>query len=146
MSDTEIFLDRHERSQFRHRDELLAAILSGECVLTERPRPELSSLPCSYFLHIYQIRARHLEPYTTPHARSIWEDVLDLCEELEKTPDEPVQFWSFAMAPHVVFNVSEGAETLRVLGCIKAVDRRLIAPEAWEALWRGQEAGREQEE
>jgi hypothetical protein len=60
---------------------------------------------------------------------------LALCDELAKTPEEPVELWSFSMAPYYKFNVFEGANSQRILGCNFAADQRLMIEQEWEELW-----------
>jgi hypothetical protein len=92
-------------------------------------------LPCRHFLEIYRYRAVHLSRYQTAHARSLREDVLALCDELAKTPEEPVQVWRFSMAPYYNFAVFEGVNSQRILGCNSTADRRLMSEQEWEELW-----------
>jgi hypothetical protein len=58
-----------------------------------------------------------------------------LIVELEHSLDEPCGVWCFSLAPHHTFSVMEGLASNRVLGCIRAVDKRLIDDPAWEKLW-----------
>ena len=129
------FIERHKNSDFRHKDELFAGLSSGDCVIESSPD---TSLPCKHFLRIYRIRAEHLQQYATPHAESLLADVLALCEELGRTPDEMCRLWNFSMPPYSDLAVFEGAESDRVLGCIFAVDKRFISPDKWESLWNGE--------
>jgi hypothetical protein len=137
MTGLEIFLHRHEHSHFRHSKELMAEIRAGKCVLarTQNSRRSRSTVPCHRVLEIYCYRAVALSRYQTAHACSLREDVLALCDELAKMPEEPVELWSFSMAPYYRFNVFEGANSQRILGCIIAVDQSLMTEQELEELW-----------
>ncbi len=139
MSELKYFVRRHKASDFRHKVMLFDGLKSGACVLEHSPRDATSSLPCSHFLSIYRVRAEHLLRYGTPHAVSLREDMLELCGEFEKTPEEGCCVWSFSVPPYYSIVAFEGAETNRVLGCILAADKRLMLPEDWKRLWHGED-------
>ena len=128
------FITRHGHATFRHRDELLAAIQSGSCVLTHAP-DGTESLPCSHFLRIIGIRTEHLRQFVSPHAASLIADSEALIRELEQCPDELCGIWCFSLPPHHTFSVHEALSSHRILGCMRAVDRRLVDDQTWEHLW-----------
>jgi hypothetical protein len=132
--DSNDFISRHGRTTFRHSDELFAAIRSGACVLDHAP-DGTESLPCSHFLRIYRIRAEHIRQFTSPHAVSLIADSDTLASELERSSDEPCGVWCFFLPPHHTFSVYEALPSQRVLGCVRAVDRRLVDDLTWERLW-----------
>jgi len=139
MTDIETFLKRHEGTRFRHSEELIACIKSGQCTLESKPDPAIAPVPTSHALRVYRRRAEHLKQFDSLHAQNIRADVLALCEELEKLPDEMVHVWSFSMAPYFTYEVFESTRLHSILGCILAVDKKRIDEKAWEALWKGAE-------
>ena len=88
MNAQDQFIERHKDSDFPHKEELFAALYSGDCVLDQTTEGRHNPAPCSQLLDIYRFRAGRLRRFDTPHARRLGEDTLALCEELEKTPDE----------------------------------------------------------
>lgn len=137
MTELEIFLHRHEHSHFRHSKELMAEIRAGNCVLARTPnsRRSRSTVLCHRVLECYRYRGIALNRYQTAHACSLREDISALCDELAKTPEEPVEKWSFSTAPYYRFIVFEGASSQRILGCIMAVDQSLMTEQESEELW-----------
>jgi hypothetical protein len=129
------FLKLCANSIFRHRERLLAELDSGQTIFRTHTANEATSLTCSQYLAIYRRRGEHISELATAHAFSLREDVLALCKELEKPPDEPVRIWSFSKPPYYDYDVFEGAETRRILGCILGVDDRLIDNQTRETLW-----------
>ena len=136
MGEVETFLKRHERTRFRHSEELIACIKSGECALQMSPGLTAAPVPTDRLLQIYQRRAEHLKQFDSPHAQHSCEDVLALCEELKRVPDESVQFWSFSKPPHFEYSVFESSKSHEILGCILGVDKRQISERDWEVLWK----------
>src|SRR6267378_1620354 len=99
MVDVETFLKRHEGTRFRHSEELIECIKSGKCALQIKPDSAGATVPASHLLRTYRRRANHLEQFDSLHAKTIREDVLVLCENLEQTTEESVQLWLFLMPP-----------------------------------------------
>jgi hypothetical protein len=129
----ELFLSRHGHALFHHSQELLSGLRSGVCRLTSGP--DKTPSPCSHLLHIYRFRAEHLRRFSSAHARSILEDVEHLCTELAVRPNSTCVGWSFSAPPYFNYGVFEASDTHRLLGCIKAIDRRLVSEEEWSRLW-----------
>ena len=132
MNTLEAFIQRHQDSQFRHKNELWAGIKAGQII--GHPEPHEANLPCQHFLLIYRRRSEHLGKYGSDHARNLRADALAFCEELEKTPDELVRFWTFEQPPKD-FIVFEGINSGRVLGCLRTVSKLLVDEESWHKLW-----------
>lgn len=134
---TSDFITKYGEATFRHSDELFACLRSGACVLDTSSDGD-HSLPGSHFLRIYQIRTQMLrerEP-RSPHAAAIIADAEALADELARHSDEPCGVWCFSRPPHYTFSVYEALRSHRVLGCIRAVDRRLVDDQTWERLWQ----------
>src|ERR1051325_297211 len=104
-TNTEEFIARHSRSDFRHKDELLSLLTSGEATC----EMNLSLVSCRDLLRIYRRRADHLRTFATPHARQLRDDVLVLCDGLATTQDENCRLWNFSSPPNCDYTVFEGA-------------------------------------
>ena len=76
----------------------------------------------------------HLQDYATKHAISIREDVEALCEELKSSPEELCRIWMFKTSS-CDFIVFEEISTHRILGCVRAVDKREVDEATWNELW-----------
>jgi len=135
MIDVETFLKRHEEKRFRHSDELIACIKSGKCALEITPDSP-ASVATSHLLRTYRRRAEHLKQFGSLHAQDVRDDVVALCDELEKTSEECVLLWMFSMPLHFDYSVFEGGRLHEILGCILGVDKRRINEKDWEALWK----------
>jgi hypothetical protein len=62
-------------------------------------------------------------------------DAEALIPEFERHADEPCAVWCFSLRPHHTFSVYEALVSSRVLGCMRAIDRRLVDNQYWEDLW-----------
>jgi hypothetical protein len=127
------FIARHSQSDFRHKDELLSLLTSGDATFENNP----SLVSCRDLLSIYRRRADHLQKFATPHAHQLRDDVLALCEGLATTQDENCRLWNFSSPPNSDYTVFEGAETGRILGCVLAKNKLLTPPDEWDNLWAG---------
>jgi len=134
--ETSDFIARHGGTTFRHSNELFAAIRSGVCVL-QGFSDGGERLPGSHFLRIYKIRTDMLRDrrLNSPLAVTIIADSEALMHELEQCTEEPCGVWIFSLPPHDTFSIYEALRSRRVLGCIRAVDRRLVDNHTWEHLW-----------
>ena len=133
---TDDFVTIHGGSTFRHSEELFAAIHSGACLLTTSALGD-RSLPCSNLLSIYRTRTNMLRErnLNSLHANGLLSDLEALTSELERSQDEPCGVWCFSLQPHHMIDVFEALHTHRILGCIRAVDDRLIDEETRNHIW-----------
>ncbi|CAA9567017.1 MAG: hypothetical protein AVDCRST_MAG59-3122 [uncultured Thermomicrobiales bacterium] len=125
MTPLEEFLGKHGGTPFRHSRLLVPGLRSGRWVLEDHPRAGTASLPCRHFREVYQLRYRRLDepdPGLGPYLRAARADALALCEEAARTPGEPVEVWSFFMAPYLHLDVFVAGRSQRVLGCVRGVD------------------------
>ncbi len=129
----ERFIERCRRIDFRNRNELLEGIKSGEIILSSLKSN--SDLPCRHFLDIYEHREKHLRRFQTQHSERLRKDVLEMINEMSQTPDERVELWIFTRQPNIIFSVFENTNRRKILGCLKAVDKRLTSEDEWNELW-----------
>ncbi|HEX4950234.1 MAG TPA: hypothetical protein VFZ34_26440 [Blastocatellia bacterium] len=131
------FLKISKTSNYRHREQLMVELQTGQTVLQPHSDADKNWLPCRHYLEIYQRRARYAQQYmtATEHVVGLTNDCLALCEELVKTPDEPVEIWSFTKQPYFNYAVFVGANSHHILGCILGVDDRLIDDTTRKILW-----------
>ena len=135
MNNVSDLLKNFEHTYFRHREELLTELNSGQTTFYSHTLADVHQLPAKHYLAIYQQRAKHVQKFTTEHAVSLRNDLVALCQELKKTPEEFVQIWSFSKLPYFNYAVFVGASNHQIFGCILAVDDRLIDDETRIQLW-----------
>lgn len=133
-SELEQFIKHCEESAFRNRAELLDGIRSGQIGIESHRNA--SDYPSRHFLDIYQRRAEHLQQFQTDHSKRLRNDVLEFVEHMLEIPDQRIcGRWSFSKEPNITFSVFESTDTGRIIGCIKAVDKRLTSDLEWKQLW-----------
>lgn len=128
------FVTTFADADFRHREPLLSGIRGGAISLESVS--EDSSQEASAYSDIYEFRLEHLRrKQATQHVESMRSDVEALCEGLKADPSDPCDLWNFTEPPYFLYSVFVGRRSRRVLGCVKAVDDRLIDEQIRRELW-----------
>ena len=118
------------KSVFTYREKVLNELGNSEYTLNSRNK---SAVPAKDVLNIYNGRAQRLSKYTGTHAIRLRNEVVALCRELEKYPNDLIEVLSFSdgeTSDYVLFCNSH-----RILGCLLTVDRRKVTDKHWEELW-----------
>jgi hypothetical protein len=136
-ADVARFLSEFETAQFNHASKLVSGLKSGAINLHSAPRESRS--PVSHYLNIYEFRLKRLdqrsESQQTEHTKSLLFDTANLCNGLQSQPTDTCELWSFTETPYFTYGVFIGHESRMILGCIRAVDNRLVNPEIRTELW-----------
>ena len=128
------FVSEFNDTKFRHSDELISEIHSGAIRL--HSVSESSEQKASAYFDIYHFRSKRLlDRIQTDHVRSLSTDIKELCDELSRNLTEPCDLWIFEQNPYFSFSVFVGRDSRAIMGCIRAVDDRLIDDEVRRELW-----------
>jgi hypothetical protein len=126
------FFELCENLVFPHREELLRGIETGEYLLKNHSNLKV---PSSELLDIYGRRAKHLMKYKSNHAQRLRGEVLIFLDNLEKLSNEKVKFWSFSKDEASSYDIFEGVNSQKILGCFLTVSKEKVAESEWEKLW-----------
>jgi hypothetical protein len=129
------FIKLCENSSFPHKVELLRGIESGEYLFENFSN---SQVPAEELVGIYKIKVKSAARHDSNHSRRLVADTLNFIDELEKVPEDKVNFWHFSIDEPSGFTVFEGVNSQKILGCILTVDKRKVSESEWEELWNEQ--------
>jgi len=138
------FQNRFGEITLPHSRQLFDGIQLGICTLTSAPAIQDTNITCRNLLSIWQHRAKHLERFTSKHAKNIWRDAIHLCEALARDPDKECLIWGFSETPYYNYSVFTSATNNEVFSCILAVDKRIADPNTGASLW-GNDLGKADE-
>lgn len=127
------FIELCENSSFPHQVELLRGIENGEYIFERFSDSQVSAKELA---KIYKIKVKSAEGHTSIHAQRLVSDTLKFIDELEKVPNDEVNFWHFSIDVSSGFTIFQGVNCQKILGCILTVDKRKVSESAWEKLWR----------
>lgn len=119
-------------SSFPHKEELLKGIKSGDCSLKSSSN---SQVLAEELARNYKIKLESAKRHNSRHAQRLVSDTLKFIDELEKNPNDKVNFWHFSLGEPSGFTVFEGINSQKILGCILTVDKRKVSESEWEKLW-----------
>ncbi|MDQ3130167.1 MAG: hypothetical protein M3Q99_05330 [Acidobacteriota bacterium] len=126
------FIELCENSSFPHDEELLRGINMGEYLLEGFSN---SQVPAKELAGTYKIKAIIAGRNNANHARRLVSDTLSFVDELEKVPNDKVNFWRFSINELSQYTAFEGVDSRKILGCIMTVDKRKVSESEWEKLW-----------
>ena len=126
------FIELCENSSFPHQVELLRGIDSGEYLFKSFSN---SQVPAEELSRIYKIKVKSAERHNGKHAQRLVSDTLKFIDELEKVPNDRINFWHFSIDEPSGYTVFQGVNSQKILGCILTVDKRKVSEEEWEKLW-----------
>ena len=126
------FIELSKGSAFPHRNELLRGIRAGEYLLERFSNSQVAADELS---GIYKIKAKSAGRNNSIHAKRLVDDTLLFVEELEKVPNDKVNFWSFSIDETSQYKAFEGVDSQKILGCILTVDKRKVSESEWNKLW-----------
>ncbi len=121
-----------ENSSFPHQEELLSGIKNGNFSFESFSDSQVSA---EELAGTYKIKAQIAGRNNSNHARRLVNDTLLFVSELEKVPNDKVNFWHFGIDEVAGFTVFEGVNSQKILGCILNVDKRKVSESEWEKLW-----------
>ena len=126
------FFELCENSSFVHREELLKGINEGKYLYESSSNSQVSA---EELTGIYKIRVKIATRRNSNHARRLVSDTLMFIDELEKVPNDKVNFWYFSIDKASGYMIFEGINSQKILGCILTVDKRKVSGNEWEKLW-----------
>jgi hypothetical protein len=126
------FIELCGNSSFPHREELLRGINTREYLFESVSNSQVSAKELA---GIYKIKAQIAGRNNSDHARRLVGDTLKFVVELEKVPNDNVNFWHFSINESSQYTAFEGIDSQKILGCILTVDKRKVSESEWEKLW-----------
>lgn len=126
------FFELCENLSFPHGEELLRGIKSGKYLLEKSSNSQVSA---EELARNYKIKSKSAARHNSKHAQRLVNDTLKFIEELEKVPNDKVNFWHFSIDEASGYTVFEGVNSQKILGCILTVDKRKVSESEWEKLW-----------
>lgn len=126
------FIELCESSSFPHQEELLKGIYTGEYLLESVSNSQVSA---EDLFGTYKIKAQIASRNKSIHANRLVADTILFVEELEKVPNDKVNFWSFSINETSQYKAFEAVYSQKILGCILTVDKRKVSESDWNKLW-----------
>jgi hypothetical protein len=121
-----------ENSFFPHKKDLINGINEGKFFFKSFSD---SQVHAKELAEIYKIKAMSAGRHQSIHANRLVKDTLSFVSELEKVPNDKVNFWHFSIDEATGYTIFEGVNSQKVLGCILTVDKRKVSEDEWEKLW-----------
>lgn len=126
------FFELCANSSFPHQEELLKGISQSRYTLERFSNSEVSA---EELAGNYKIKVKSAARHNSEHAHRLVRDTLKFVNDLEKVPNDKVNFWHFSVDESSGYTVFEGVNSQKILGCILTVDRRKVSESEWEKLW-----------
>ena len=134
MDASETFIAKYGGRDLPYVAEIIAALRDGSARATHAPE-DIPSGSAPELLSTFEVRAKHLSRFPTPHAKQLRGDVEALCANLREKKSDRCVGWGFERDPHFVYWLWEWASDGSFVGVTKTVDDRKISDAERVALW-----------
>ena len=134
MSASETFIAKYSTRDVPYAAEIIAALRDGSARVSHSP-DALQPASAAELLHTYEVRARHLSRFSTPHAERLRREVESFCASLREKKSERCIAWGIEREPHFLYWLWEWASDGSFISATKVVDDRKISEKERATLW-----------
>jgi|GEM_PF-5504784 len=134
MNASETFIEKYGESTELYTAEIVAALRDGSARVCHNPEA-IHAAAAADLLHTYELRARHLSRFSTPHAERVRREVESFCASLRAKKSERCMAWGIEREPHFLYWFWEWCFDGSFIAVIKVVDDRKTPENERAVLW-----------